>query len=117
MGQIEEFIYKRDKGNKLVSEQNNLLYNRFFNLDTIAYQKGALSEKTKHLLGLSCSLMQRCNDCVTYHLIECKNCDCSIEEINEAMGISLLIGGSIVIPELRAALKIVEELYDTETTE
>jgi AhpD family alkylhydroperoxidase len=112
MGLVEEFLERRSKGNELVSEQGSLLYNRFFNIDTIAYKDGALPSKTKHLIGLSCSLMQRCHDCVVYHLKECKECGCTMDEINEAMGISLLIGGSIVIPELRKALAAAAELYD-----
>ena len=112
MGLVEEFLERRSIGNELISEQSNLLYNRFFNIDTIAYKDGALSAKNKHLIGLSCSLMQRCHDCVVYHLKECKECGCNIEEINEAMGISLLIGGSIVIPELRKALAVTAELFE-----
>lgn len=107
---LDDFNERRERGNKIISEQGSLLYNRFFNIDTIAYKEGALSEKTKHLIGLSCSLMQRCNDCVMYHLQECVKLDCTAEEINEAMGIALLIGGSIVIPELRKAVETMDML-------
>jgi AhpD family alkylhydroperoxidase len=32
---------------------------------------GALSAKTKELLGLTASMVLRCNDCITYHVLQC----------------------------------------------
>ena len=110
MSLISEFEQRRNAGNVRVSEQENLIYNRFFNLDTQTYKNGELSSKVKHLIGLSCSLMLRCNDCVIYHLKEANNAGANAKEINEAMDISLVIGGSIVIPHLRFALEALEEL-------
>jgi AhpD family alkylhydroperoxidase len=43
----------------------------FFNLDTTAYNDGALDGKTKELLGLATSAVLRCNDCMDYHLLKC----------------------------------------------
>ena len=45
--------------------------NEFFNLDTKAYDDGALDKKTKELLGLVASMVLRCNDCIDYHIIQC----------------------------------------------
>lgn len=107
---IKEFEKRRAAGNDSVSKQGNLLYNRFFNLDSVAYKDGALNSKTKHLIGLSCSLMLRCEDCTIYHIKESLECGSTKEEINEAMSIALLIGGSAVVPELRKATQLLEEL-------
>lgn len=111
MSIFEDFIKRREKGNQLILEQDNLIYKRFFNLDTNTYSEGALSAKTKHLIGLSCSLMLRCNDCTLYHLKEATIAGATRNELNEAMDISLIIGGSIVIPHLRYALEAMEELF------
>ncbi len=110
MNIYEEFDKRRNAGNERVFAQNDLVYNRFFNLDTNAYREGALNEKTKQLIGLSCSLMLRCNDCTIYHIREAVNCGATREEINEAMEIALVIGGSIVVPHLRYALEALDEL-------
>lgn len=112
MGIFEEFNERRSKGNEEVFSQDFLPYKRFFNLDTNAYKSGALDTKTKHLMGLTGSLILRCNDCVLYHLEQSKSEGATIEELNEAMNIALVIGGSIVIPELRKALMAINELYD-----
>lgn len=106
----EDFDKRRDEGNVSVMAQDFLPYKRFYNLDTNAYSEGALSEKIKELMGLSCSLLLRCNDCVLYHLRNAYNLGANTEEINETLNIALVIGGSIIIPHLRFALLALEEL-------
>jgi AhpD family alkylhydroperoxidase len=112
MGIFKDFKKKRNKGNELIFEQNFLPFKRFFALDNSTYQDGAIPEKYKELMGLSCSLLLRCNDCVLYHLANCHKCGCSKEEITEAMNISLVIGGSIIIPHLRFAYQALEEINE-----
>ena len=89
---------------------NNKIVKRIFNLDTNTYAEGALSKKTKELLGLGNSLVLRCDDCVKYHMEECHKLGFSKEEVVEAMSVSLLVGGTIVIPHLRRAFEYWEAL-------
>lgn len=110
MNLFEEFHNRRNLGNEKISAQDFLPYNRFMNLDTKAYSEGEISKKNKELMGLACSLILRCNDCVLYHLENSYKAGASKTEINEAMNISLVIGGSIVIPHLRFALLALDEL-------
>ncbi len=107
---IEEFNAYREKMNEKMLEDNNKIIKRIFNLDTNAYMEGALSKKTKELLGLGNSLVLRCDDCVRYHLEECHKLGLTKEEVVEGMSISLLIGGTIVIPHLRRAFEYWEAL-------
>lgn len=108
--QVEEFNAYREKMNEKMLEDNNKIIKRIFNLDTNAYMEGALSKKTKELLGLGNSLVLRCDDCVHYHLEECHKLGLTKEEVVEGMSISLLIGGTIVIPHLRRAFQYWEAL-------
>lgn len=85
-------------------------FNRFFALDANAYNEGAVPVKYKELMGLVGSMVLRCNDCIFYHLDRCVTEGCSRDELNEAMNIALIIGGSIVIPHLRYAFEVLEEL-------
>ena len=57
-------------------------------------------------------MVLRCDDCVRYHLEECHKLGLSKEEVVEAMSVSLLIGGTIVIPHLRRAFEYLEALDD-----
>ena len=107
---VEEFNAYREKMNEKMLDDNNKIIKRIFNLDTNAYMEGVLPKKTKELLGLGNSLVLRCDDCVRYHLEECFKLKITKEEVVEGMSISLLIGGTIVIPHLRRAFEYWEAL-------
>lgn len=98
-----EFNKRRDELNQLTLEQANLITKRFFNLDSSAYEEGALAVKTKEMLGLVASMVLRCDDCISYHLDQCKKAGLSDAELQEVFSIALIVGGSIVIPHLRRA--------------
>ncbi|CCU79579.1 Ribonuclease HI [Halanaerobium saccharolyticum subsp. saccharolyticum DSM 6643] len=108
----KEFNQFRQKMNDIILEEGDLNTKRFFNLDTNVYKNGKLSAKTKELLGLAASMVLRCDDCITYHIIEAYQAGWDKEEIYEAMNVALIIGGSIVIPHMRRAAELLEELDD-----
>ena len=107
---VKQFHDYRSRMNERIAEADNLILKRIFNLDTNAYLPGDLDLKTKELIGLTCSLVLRCDDCVKYHLGKCKDVGLTTKEVNEAMGIATLIGGTIVIPHLRRAFEFWEAL-------
>jgi AhpD family alkylhydroperoxidase len=109
-GSLEEFRKFRERMNSEILGENNLVINRFFALDTRTYEGGALDVKTKELLGLVASLVLRCDDCVTYHLVRCAEEGVSRSEIFESLSVGLVVGGSIVIPHLRRAVDRWNEL-------
>ena len=106
---LEEFRRYREKMNEKILSRGNLGIKRFFNLDTQVYNDGALPRKTKELLGLVASLVLRCDDCVTYHIIQCVETNVTDEEFFEAFNVGLIVGGSITIPHLRYAVDTLEE--------
>ncbi len=107
---VKQFNDYRSLMNEKIGAADNLILKRIFNLDTNAYAEGILDIKTKELIGLTCSLVLRCDDCVKYHLGKCKEIGLTTEEVNEAMGVATLIGGTIVIPHLRRAFEFWEAL-------
>lgn len=106
----EEFREFRERMNDRIREAGNLEINRFFALDARVYEEGALEADTKELLGLTASLVLRCDDCIAYHLIRCREEGLGDEELFEAFGVALVVGGSIVIPHLRRAVDLLDEL-------
>ena len=102
---LVEFENYRSRMNARISEIDHLGIKRFFNLDTAAYQDGALDGKTKELLGLVASMVLRCNDCIDYHIIQCVKAGWSDDALFDAFNVALVVGGSIVIPHLRHAVE------------
>jgi AhpD family alkylhydroperoxidase len=108
---VQQFNEYRSKMNERILAADNLIIKRIFNLDTHAYQQGVLDVKSKELIGLTCSLVLRCDDCVKYHLGKCKEVGLSTEQVHEAMGIATLVGGTIVVPHLRRAFEYWDALH------
>ncbi len=107
---VDDFNEYRSKMNERLMQGSNKVIKRMFNIDTLAYEAGALSVNVKELLGLVSSLVLRCDDCVKYHLEKCYELGMTKEEVLEAMSIGLLVGGSIVIPHLRRAVEFWDDL-------
>ena len=107
---LAEFRQFRERMNDIILNAGNLTINRFFALDSRAYEAGALGVKTKEMLGLVSSLVLRCDDCITYHVEKCHQEGASREEFLEVFSIALVVGGSIVIPHLRRAMARLEDL-------
>lgn len=107
---LESFRHFREKMNTAILAAGNLSINRFFALDTRTYEAGALPVKTKELLGLVASMVLRCDDCITYHVVRCREEGVTDAEFHDAFAVALVVGGSIVIPHLRRAVARLEEL-------
>jgi AhpD family alkylhydroperoxidase len=116
MSQVTEFNEYRQRMNEKILAADNKVIKRFFNLDTNTYQAGALDVKTKEMLGLACSMVLRCDDCIKYHLGKCHEEGINDEEIYEVFAIANLIGGSIVIPHFRRAVEYWEILKEEAAT-
>ena len=109
-GSLAAFREFRERMNQTILDEGNLVVNRFFNLDSRAYEAGALDVSTKELLGLVASLVLRCDDCVTYHLTRCAEEKIGRAAVFETLAIGLVVGGSITIPHLRRAVARWDEL-------
>ena len=83
---------------------------RFYRLDSASYEDGALPARTKELLGLVASFVLRCDDCIRYHLKRCHDEGVSDDELAEALGVGLVVGGSVTIPHLHRAFEAWESL-------
>jgi len=107
---LQQFREFRERMNARILELKNLPIQRFFTLDTQAYQDGALDARTKEIAGLVGSLVLRCDDCIAYHVIRCKELGLTDAQLVEALNVGLIVGGSIVIPHLRRAVALLDEL-------
>ena len=117
VNEFENYRKHREEMNEKIFALQNKQINRFYALDTGAYLDGALSTKFKELLGLSTSLVLRCEDCIRYHIIRAVQEGCSDDEIAETLAVSLVVGGSIVIPEMRRAVNVLSQLREKQAND
>ncbi len=106
---IDEFNKRRGELNNLMSEHDDF-FQQFGALDDKAYSEGAIPKKYKELMGLSISVIGRCEECILYHLQGCMKEKTSAREMIEAIKIAVIGGGSITYPSARYAFKIMKEL-------
>ena len=107
---VKEFNEYRQRMNERILGHDNQVIRRFFALDTQTYKDGALDTRTKELLGLVASTVLRCDDCISYHVAQCKEAGVNRDEFFETFSVALVVGGSIVIPHLRRAVDFLDKL-------
>lgn len=117
MSQQSEFQAYRERMNARILSADSKIIKRIYNLDTNTYREGALDKKTKELMGLVSSMVLRCGDCIKYHIEECIKAGATERELIETYEIAVLVGGTIVIPELRKAFEYMDELLGIESPE
>jgi AhpD family alkylhydroperoxidase len=107
---VKDFNEYRSKMNERILGADNLVLKRLFNLDTNTYADGALSTKTKEMLGLVASMVLRCDDCIKYHIENCHKQGVNEKELFEIFAVANIVGGTIVIPHLRRAVEFWDAL-------
>jgi AhpD family alkylhydroperoxidase len=107
---LNEFNEYRSRMNERILSEDHAVIKRFFGVDTLTYRDGALSEKTKEMLGLCASMVLRCDDCVRYHIERCHRLEVTRAEFFDLFSVALVVGGSIVVPHLRRAVEFLDEL-------
>lgn len=112
---VEAFQQEREELNEIVLKYAQKEIKRFYSLDSQVYRDGALPAKTKELLGLVASLVLRCDDCIQYHIIRSFEEGITNDELEEALAIGLVVGGSITIPHLRRAFRAWDELTSAQS--
>ena len=83
---------------------------RFGDLYEKTWGPGAIPEKYKQLTGISISVVERCETCLSWHLKQAVRVGATKAELIEAIRLGQLTGGSICIPTVRRAYEIVIEL-------
>lgn len=65
----------------------------FSALGAAAYKDGALSARHKELIALAIGITVRCDGCVAYHVRSAYQKGASREEVAEAIGVAVHMGG------------------------
>ena len=74
--------------------------------------EGALSTKTKELISVALSVVQRCDACIAFHVKNAFEAGASKDEIIEACFVAVAMGGGPALAYLRLVLKAIDEFSD-----
>ena len=69
------------------------VYKSFTELHHASFASGALDVKTKELIALAISVIERCDGCIASHAEGAARAGATRQQAAEAIGVSLLMGG------------------------
>ncbi len=84
----------------------------FTKLHKTAVATGALSTKTKELMALAISITSRCDDCIAHHIYDAIEAGATREEITEAIGLAILMGGGVSMIYATHAIEALDQFYE-----
>ncbi|GMV44848.1 MAG: hypothetical protein AMXMBFR66_02460 [Pseudomonadota bacterium] len=74
-----------------------------------AMAPGALDAKQKELIALAISVSQRCGGCIGFHVKALRKLDATREEFEEALGVTVYMGGGPALMYAAEALQAWEQ--------
>ncbi|PIR26360.1 MAG: alkylhydroperoxidase [Deltaproteobacteria bacterium CG_4_10_14_0_2_um_filter_43_8] len=74
-----------------------------------AKKDGALSAKTKELIALSLGVAAHCDGCIGFHAKACAKLGATPEEVMEALGMAVYMGGGPSLMYAADAIRAYEE--------
>jgi len=86
----------------------------FSQLHHASQKPGALDFKTKELIALAIAVSLRCDGCIAFHTHDALDAGATREEILEALGVAVLMGGG---PAVIYATHVAEALDQFEETQ
>lgn len=78
-------------------------------LPRAAYAEGALDTKTKRLMAMAAALTHGCRGCILFQTEHALKQGASVEEILEACGVAMSLGGTMAAAETVYVVKYLEE--------
>ena len=96
---------------KLTSSQPAVM-EAFTMLHKTAVATGALDTKTKELMALAISITSRCDDCIAHHVYDALEAGAAREEIAEAIGLAILMGGGVSMIYATHAIEALDQFSE-----
>lgn len=81
----------------------------FSQLQKVTFEDGALDAKTKELIALAIATSQGCDGCMAWHNSALQRLGASREEVADALGVAVEMGGGIALYSAAKALEGYEQ--------
>lgn len=94
-----------------LGKENPEILKGFTSLHKAAASEGVLPNKIKELIALSIAVNVRCDGCIAFHVNDALKAGATREEIIEALGVAVMMGGG---PALMYAVEALDALNQFE---
>lgn len=92
-----------------LAKENPAVMQGFRQLSTAAISEGVLSTKQKELIALAIGVAQRCDGCIGFHVKKLIELGATREEVVEALGVNVYMGGGPALMYAAEALHAYDE--------
>ena len=104
---IEKLVADRKQAHSYYGERSKV-YNAFIDMEKQAFSPGKLEKKYKELIAIGISIHINCESCLEWHINEALKSGASKDEILEAIGVGIEMGGGPSTVSSRFAMKVLE---------
>lgn len=101
-----------EKNSRNLSAAQPAVMKAFWELHTTAVADGALDTKTKELIALAISVATRCDDCIAHHTYDALAAGATRDEIADALGVAILMGGGTSVVYATHAIEALEQFAE-----
>lgn len=91
------------------AKENTGVMQGFRQMSTAAIAEGVLSSKHKELIALAIGVAQRCDGCIGFHVKKLIELGATREEVVEALGVNVYMGGGPALMYVADALHAFDE--------
>jgi AhpD family alkylhydroperoxidase len=104
---IEKLIADRKQAHSYYQERSKV-YNAFIDMERQAFSPGKLEKRYKELIAIGIAIHINCESCLEWHINEALKSGSKKEEIIEAIGVGMEMGGGPSTVNSRFAMKVLE---------
>jgi AhpD family alkylhydroperoxidase len=108
MDKIEDISKKRIAAHEKLLALRSRVYEKFLEMEKVAFADGELSKKYKELIGVGISIVIDCESCMQWHIEQAAKAGASKQEILEAIEVGIEMGGGPATVSARFALDCME---------
>ena len=109
-----ELMMASQTGIKKLARNHRKIGPAYAGLRDVVLEDGALSVKTKEFVALGIAINSGCDFCIAQHVEKCLKAGATEEEIAEACGVAILMGGGPAVMYSSVAMNMVAELKNNE---
>jgi len=106
----EEFIAKFKGDIEKMKAQVGPATNGFAGLFNKAMAEGALTVREKELIAIGIAVAKQCEPCIKLHVQKCLDAGAVREEILEASGVAVMMGGGPAYTHVPMVIEALDEL-------
>lgn len=104
---IETIIQDRKEAHSFYSN-NSEVYQSFLRMEEKAFVDGVLAKGYKELIAIGISIVINCESCLEWHIKQALDSRMTKEQIVEAIGVGIEMGGGPATVSSRFAMKVLE---------